>query len=316
MVNRRLGLFPALLLSASAFSQGGNVSAHAWVDSTNYQVGDPITVHVRVTHAPGVALQPPAGDSLGPLVVLQHLPITPQNDTVAATGLVVAYYDSGEVAVPPVMIPYAVPGDTTGRLAATNPLTVSVHTVAVDTSKAYRDLKPPMSIPITLAEIALYAAIVLAIAALGYFGYRYWKKRKERLAGIVPEAPARPADVLALEELGLLKAKKLWQQGLIKEYYSEVTEIVRRYFERRYAVKALEQTTDEILEALRGVATPPPALTSSLKMLQLADLVKFAKFTPGIPDHEEMMTLAYDIVEQTKPVAMSPVTNTDAAVGS
>ncbi len=316
MVNRRFGFLPALLLAASAFSQDGNVSARAWVDSTNYKVGDAITVHVRVTHAPGIALQPPAGDSLGSLVILQHLPITPQNDTIASTGLVVAYYDSGAITVPPVMIPYASPGDTVGRLAATNPILITVHTVAVDTSREYRDLKPPMSIPITLAELAMYAGILLAAAALAYLGYRLWKKRKERLAGIVPEAPARPADILAFEELGALKQKKLWQQGKIKEYYSEVTEILRRYFERRYSVKALEQTTDEILDALRGVAPPESALGSTLKMLQLADLVKFAKFSPGIPVHEEMMTLAYDIVEQTKPVAMSPVTNTDATVGS
>ncbi len=316
MLQRTLGLLSAFLVSASAFSQGSGVTARAWVDSTNYQVGDAITIHVLVSHPPAVALQPPAGDSLGPLVVLQHLPVTHQNDSTAMTGLTVAYYDSGVVSVPPVLVPYAVPGDTTGKFAATNTMTISVHTVAVDTSKAFRDLKPPMSIPITLAEIALYAGIAIAVCGLAYLAYRYWKKRQARLAGVQPDAPVRPADVLALEELGALKEKKLWQQGKVKEYYSEVTEIIRRYFERRYAVRALEETTDEILGALRGVSAPAKALECTMKMLQLADLVKFAKFTPGISDHEEMLTLAYDTVEHTKPVLMSPVVNTDAHVGS
>ena len=313
---RILSVWFALLLPAIALPQGTGVTARAWIDSTNFQVGDAITIHVLVSHPPSAAIQPPAGDSLGPLVVLQHVPVTRQNDSTALTGLVVAYYDSGTVVVPPVMVPYAISGDTAGRFAATNTMTIAVHTVAVDTSKAYRDLKPPMSIPITLAELALYAGIVVVAAGLAYLGYRWWKKRKERLAGLRPQAPPRPADVLALEELGALKNKKLWQQGMVKEYYSEVTEIIRRYFERRYAVKALEQTTDEILDALRGVAVPQDALGYTMKMLQLADLVKFAKFTPGIPDHEEMLTLAYDIVEHTKPVIMSPVVNADAHVGS
>ncbi|MGA9120409.1 MAG: hypothetical protein WB699_13690 [Bacteroidota bacterium] len=316
MEHRFISSILALLLSSAALGQTGDVTARAWVDSTSYQVGDAIAVHVLVTHPRGVAIQPPAGDSLGSLVILQHLPVTAQNDTVALTGLVVSYYDSGTVSTPPVLIPYAVPGDTVGRIAQTNPLVITVHTIAVDTSKAYRDLKPPLSIPISAAEIAMYAGIILAIAALGYFGYRYWKKRRERLAGIKPDEPARPADVLALEELSALKERKLWQKGMVKEYYSEVTEIIRRYFERRYGLRALEETTEEILAALRGVPVAPEAMDLSGKMLRLADLVKFAKFTPGIPDHEEMLTFAYDIVERTKPVVMSPVVNADVTPGS
>ena len=113
-----------------------------------------------------------------------------------------------------------------------------------------------------------------------------------------------------------MKEQKLWQQGLVKEYYSEVTEIIRRYFERRYAVRALEETTDEILERAPRRLRPAKRWSAPMKMLRCADLVKFAKFTPGIPDHEEMLTLAYDIVEHTRPALMSPVANTDAHVGS
>jgi hypothetical protein len=316
MARRVFGVILALALSTPALAQPGDVVARAWVDSSGFQVGDAIAIHVLVMHPRGVAIQPPAGDSLGSLVVLQHVPVTAQNDSVALTGLVVSYYDSGSVTTPPILVPYAVPGDTVGRFARTNPLIITVHTLAVDTSKAYRDLKPPLAIPLSLAEIALYAGIVLALAALAYAGYRYWKRRKERLAGLVPDAPVRPADVLALEELGALKEKKLWQKGMVKEYYTEVTEIVRRYFERRYGVRALEETTEEILQALRTVSVSPEAMEPAGKMLRLADLVKFAKFTPGIPEHEEVLTLAYDVVERTKPVIMTPVVNADVTAGS
>ena len=74
----------------------------------------------------------------------------------------------------------------------------------------------------------------LVVLALGYLGYRYWKKRKAASGDAAYTPPPRPAHIIAIDELGALKAKKLWQQGHVKEYYSELTEILRRYFENRY----------------------------------------------------------------------------------
>lgn len=112
--------------------------------------------------------------------------------------------------------------------------------------------------------------------------------------------PPMPAHVLALEQLAQLKEKRLWQQGLIKPYYSEVTEIVRRYFENRYGFMSLEKTTGETLEDLRRYAVAHPALDETARILRCADLVKFAKYEPLIPEHEEMLTVAFDIIEKTK----------------
>ncbi len=95
---------------------------------------------------------------------------------------------------------------------------------------------------------------------------------------------------------------------MIKQYYSEVTEIVRRYIENRFKVMALEQTTDEIMFGLRRLNVKPVACGKVETLLQLADLVKFAKYQPGISEHEGMLTLATDIVESTRlrEVARSP----------
>ncbi len=284
-----------------------SLTARAWVDSSHYTVGDPITVHIVIAYPRGAVVQPPAGDSLGSFVVLQRMPVTPAGDTTASTGVVVAYYGSGTATIPPAFIPYAFPGDTAGRIARTNPITVTVHTLAVDTSKEFRDLKAPLTIPMSLAELLVYGTVTAAAAALAWAAYRYWKRRKLRPAGEQLPAPSRPAHVLALEELGALQQQKLWQRGLIKEYYSGVTEIVRRYFERRFEVRALEETTGEILDALRGTGIPAGTMAVTTRMLQLADLVKFAKFQPGITEHEEVLALARSIVEQTKPAAVPHV---------
>jgi hypothetical protein len=296
--------FLLLLLHAiSAVAQEAGVSAKAWVDSSQYVVGDPILLHVQVIHprtsAPKIAM----GDSLGPFAVLRHGSPVVENDTTLSLAFLLSYYDSGTVAIPPVQVLDRSGSDSAATMAVTNPVPVTVRTVAVDTTKEFRDLKPPLAIPLSWTEIALYAGIILLAGALAFFGYRYWKKRKKAPQQVIASIPSRPADALAFEELGALKDRKLWEKGLVKEYYSELTEIVRRYFERRYAVNALEETTDEILGALRNVQVSEKTLSNVETLLVGADLVKFAKQLPGISEHTESMKIAYTIVEQTKLVS-------------
>jgi hypothetical protein len=165
-----------------------------------------------------------------------------------------------------------------------------------------------MGFPLAWEDVALYGGIAFLVAALGWLGYRYWKKRKLTKGedGYLP--PPRPAHVVAIEELGALKAKKLWQAGHVKEYYSELTGILRRYFENRYTMPALEETTDEIMEGLRKLRPGAELLHNTETVLRLADLVKFAKHTPSMSDHEQSMEAVYVFVDRTKIVDMTPVT--------
>lgn len=308
-MTRRLSL---LLISLLVWSlplglraQTKNVAARAWVDSTDYLIGDPITVHVVIEHPKGAIVQPVLEDTLIGFSLLRRIPPAAQGDNATATGVVVARYDSGSAAVPPLVYFYSLPGSAPDTVS-TPPVAVTIHTVPVDTTQAYKDLKPPLSVPWTLAEIALYAGVILLAAALIYLAYWYWKKRKRAKTGEVYVPPPKAPHVLAYEELAALKEKKLWQQGLLKPYYSEVTEILRRYIERRFAVMALEETTDEILAGLRQQQPANGVMAETEKILRRADLVKFAKYQPTVPEHEETMTVVYDVIDKTKPAAMTP----------
>jgi hypothetical protein len=296
-------------------SAGQHVTAEARVDSTDYLVGDWITVHVKLFNTAGITLHPLVGDTLGGFTVISKDPLEQQNGE-SSTRYIVSKYDSGTAVLPPIRFLFSVPGDTAMQSVATNPLTVTIHTVPVDTSAGIKDLKPPLSIPYTLAEVLLYVGIVILAAVLAVLAYRYWKQRQRRKSGEpAPVPPARPAHVIALEQLGLLREKKLWQKGLVKEYYSEVTEIIRLYIENRYHVRALEQTTDEILAGIQMFSLPVGIVDNLSRILRRADLVKFAKFMPGIPEHEEMMTIAYDLVDRTKLVTAPGSRDSGQAVG-
>jgi hypothetical protein len=188
----------------------------------------------------------------------------------------------------------------------TNSLLLTVHTLNVGAEDPARDIKPPMGIPYTLLEILLFAGVLLLLAAAGYLLYRYLKRRGTEALPEERVSALRPAHVLAMEQLAILREKKLWQQGRIKEYYSELTEILRRYFEDRYGLMALEETTDEILLGLRGLDLRTAVSGEVEEVLRRADLVKFAKHKPVMAEHEQTLTRAYSIVEKTRTTAPTP----------
>jgi hypothetical protein len=310
-VTARKFIIPFAAIAALGFvcspAAAQQVSARARVDSAVYLVGDRISVKVELHHSRGLTIQPMVGDSVEGFAVLGRSGLTATTDTTSAAEFVLARYDSGDAAIPPLPFLYFVPNDTASHVALTNQLVITIHTVPQDTSASFRDIKPPMDIPMSWEEIALYAGVALLVAGLGYLAYRLWRRRLRKFSGEAYVPPPRPAHQIALEALGDLKAKKLWQQGLVKEYYSELSEIFRRYFEHRYNVPSLEETTDETLAGLRAAKIGDGLLGPAEVILRRADLVKFAKYHPTVTDHEDSYRGVLSFVEKTKVVAMTPV---------
>ena len=127
-------------------------------------------------------------------------------------------------------------------------------------------------------------------------------RNKKKQEEIIPEPVIikRPAHTIALEKLDNLDDAKLWQKGQIKEYQSELTFIIREYLENRYDMPALESTTDEITKALRKRDFNKEDETDLQNILQIADLVKFAKATPAEELHQQFLDRAYGFVKKTK----------------
>jgi hypothetical protein len=284
------------------------ISARAAADSVHVVIGDAIRVRVTLTHPAGQTFEPILGDTLGGFFVLGREEVRQDGETRSGAVYTVARYDSGETFLPPIPFLYSLPGDSAVRRVETNALRFVVHTVPVDTAADIRDLKAPMSIPLAWTDVLLIVAAVAAAALLVYVGYRFWKKRRAKGGEERPVPPARAAHVIALEQLGLLKDRRLWQQGLIKDFYVECTGIFRQYVENRYRQAALEQTTDEILAGLRRLHMPEDLARGAEQVLRRADLVKFAKLLPGIPEHEGTLKFVYDFVDRTKIVEATAVT--------
>jgi hypothetical protein len=108
-----------------------------------------------------------------------------------------------------------------------------------------------------------------------------------------------PADIVALKELSRLNKAKIWQEGNVKEYHSQLSVIIRKYTEIRFKFIALELTTDEIISKLKSKVNNED-LSSITILLQRADLAKFAKSKPNEDENKESMQLAQYFVKNTK----------------
>jgi hypothetical protein len=171
--------------------------------------------------------------------------------------------------------------------------------VAVDSS--IYDVKSPLHVPVGFLELLPF--ILGGIVLILVIGFLLWYLRRKRMNKPIfrPVKPEEPAHIIAFRELRNLRDEKIWQKSEFKTYYSRLTEIIRRYMYRRYGIQAMEMTSHDILEAWRVSGEQKEDLTDKLRMLlDLADLVKFAKQKPVASENEENMERAYDFVEKTK----------------
>jgi len=208
-------------------------------------------------------------------------------------------FDSGYWAIPPFR--FVVNGDT----LETKPLLLGVETVEVDTAQAFRDIKEIYELPFSWLDWFtehwpwFAGGLGLAVAILVLLLYL----RRPRKA-VLPEAPPKSLRERMLEALAEIENRKLWQQGLVKQYQSEVTDLLRGHVEERYGVPALERTTDDLIAELRVSAMSGEQREVLRNMLRLADMVKFAKYTALPAENEQLMASAVRfIMDTTEPPA-------------
>lgn len=292
-----------LFIISANFSYAQIAKVKATTDTTDYLIGDLIKFDIRVEVTKNFLVTPPSIiDTIAGLEVLsqsQSENSESANNKVVTFHYVLAGYDSLQVEIEPIEIFVRDSSDTTKFSALSNSLSITVNKVAVDTSKEIKDVKEPIEIPLDWRIVALWIVGVLALALIIFLLYKKFKKKK-LIEEVEEQIVVLPPDVVALSSLQKLKAKKLWQNGLIKEYHSEITEIIRKYFEGRFNFPALELSTTEVMSRLNSVSGGSKIINLTSDFLNNADLVKFAKYKPMNEINEEMMKQAYQIVEETK----------------
>lgn len=289
-----------LLPAASSFSQ--QIEAVVRVDSQHITIGDWLRATLEVRRTANMKLFPPAlPDSLGGFEIVRR----EEPESREANGsvlekfpFILTSFDTGMQIIPPLSLRFMAPGDTGMQTVETSPVVINVYGVAIDTTLDIKDIKPPLSVPVTFAELLPYIAGAIILAGAGWIVWYIVRKRK-RGERIIPEAPPRPAHEVALEALQSLESEKLWQRGKVKDYHSQLTDIIRIYIERRFRVMAMEMTSDEIIDGFNGQTISADLKEQLKEMLYHADLVKFAKYQPVAQEHETSLAHAYNFVRST-----------------
>jgi hypothetical protein len=297
-----LVLITILLFGGNSYAQ--IVSVNTYLDTTSILIGDQINFHVVVEQPKGAKVAfPVLTDSITNKVEIISVSkidtqVLKNGNLLLVQPYLISSFDSGFYTIP--SLKFIVDNQNHDTLASA-PLQLIVNTLPIKEQNAITDIKGVIDIPITFKEILPYILIGIGawlLIALGVYIYTRIKNNKPIFK--ILEKPKEPAHVIAFRELDKLKNDKLWQQGQFKQYFTRVTDITRAYIELRFEVPAMESTSDEILAIAKGIDQIDDKLFAQLKeLLELADLVKFAKVEPLPDENENAWKIAYSFVEKT-----------------
>ena len=187
-------------------------------------------------------------------------------------------------------------------------LLLVVLDVDVDTTTAeIRDIAPQERVPYTFWELFRWVLLAWAVAAVAIVVWWLVDRKKRHGSIFVHQEPVdtRNPYERASEALETLRESRLWQAGKVKEYHTELTDIVRRFIEETTDIRATEMTSEECVNALMCKCASADATTLLHSLFTTADLVKFAKSEPLPHEHEASLKAAVEFVnrlwEQVKP---------------
>ena len=143
--------------------------------------------------------------------------------------------------------------------------------------------------------VLAFVVLLLLIAAIILMVLR----KKDKGYFFTPPLVLKPHE-RALLALDKVKSEKIWQQGRQKEYYTMLTDILRRYIQERFGTNAMEMTSGETLEAMKMKLEAESGLDCLKQILTVSDLVKFAKHKPYQNENDLSLMNAYLFVNQTR----------------
>jgi uncharacterized protein YneF (UPF0154 family) len=279
------------------FSQENPVKVST--DTTFIKIGEQFQYKVTVDKGTQVVFPKLQLDSLHKVEVVETLPVDTLKNKLEKKYILTSF-DSGQYVIPQQQLL------VNNKKYLTDSLLINVATVKVDTTKQKMfPIKAVMSEPKTIDDyLHLWWLIFPLLAIIGIILYFILRKKvkKEVVAVYVPPIQE------AMERLKALDEKQLLKQNKIKQYYSELTEIVRNYIEKDINIPALESTTNELLETIKDfnqsskLGISKETIAELKEVLQNADLVKFAKSKPIVEEIKTDRNLSERILQNLKPI--------------
>ncbi|MCD4746280.1 MAG: hypothetical protein K8R58_08270 [Bacteroidales bacterium] len=284
-----------------------NTEAIATIDTNTILIGDQIDLNLKFTYPSSYLITWPLFNDtiIKEIEIIKKAKIdtiySENNElTTLSQKLTITSFDSGYYAIPPIRFLYKEHGDTNIYTEETQALLLEVITIPVDTTQAFKDIKVPIKAPYTFREAMPWILIGIAAILITLLVIYYIRKHKKAEPIFRKRIkPKLPPHQVALDALEKLKLSKLWQTGKIKEYHTELTDIIRTYIHDRFGIHAIEMTSDEISDAIIRTVTNEELQKKLKQTLILADLVKFAKEQPLPLEHDSSLNNSIAFVKGT-----------------
>lgn len=273
------------------------VKARLLPESANKKltVGDPFELIITLSYPQSGKISEPVPESLPPFAVLglSNKMVQQRGTATSDYRIKLAAFAAGDLKLPVFKFVYQGVNAPVETLKS-EPVPVTITSVLPKDMKDINDVKKMCEFPNYLPLVLLL--VLLAALTAVYFGYRLYNKLRKGRTLTAPALPPWDEALLALEKLNALN---LVAQGFVKRYYYALSEILKRYIERRYEFNAVEQTTTEIMYTMRYHKVPER--DDFGKFFNRADMVKYAKFVPQPEELNIAAVQVRELVLATKP---------------
>lgn len=316
-IRRLLNLFiivSAILLSSGSIS-AQRVSVKAKLDSVQLLMGNMSVLHLEVVQNQGASggfeifkgaspdgVVGVCGDSVELRTAIKRDTIDLGSRRIQINYQVpVQAFDSGFYRLPEFVY---VSGTDTARSNRVSLKVIPVQVGENDAISDYAGVVEPEgksifdALPDPLIDLWWLWLLILVIAALTVYGWHVYKKR----GSILPKKPEPTPYEAAMKALKDLKTRQLWERGMEREYFTQLTDILRLYLEKRFGINAMEMTTHQIVSTLADNAEVKEKRGYLREILDIADFVKFARVRPMPADNIASYDNAVKFVEETRPV--------------
>jgi len=283
------------------------IRVEATSERTEYRIGDQIEYRITVEwKSPVEYIRVEPSPALGAFEIVRP-PDVKQKRIGGGwrqehTRYTLSTFETGDFTIPEFTVVYRDGAGQEQRLP-TPPARIVVQSVAPlrPDDTGIREAKPPVLPPFRLSPQQIVMIVLAAVVAAGVVGALVIRAIRKRRAQPAPIVPPRPIEEVAREALGRVAQSDLLARGLIKEYFDQVSDIIRAYLGQRYGFQGIVTTTSELIEALREPLHDSGHLGLVAEFSEEADLAKFAKWQPERLVCDHFLETAYRLIDETTP---------------
>jgi hypothetical protein len=293
-----------IFLIVATIATQAQVTVEAKIDSLEIPIGEQTNITLQVTMNRGSHIVMPR---------FNNGILTPGINVLAMSPVDTSEIDNGKIVIrqkflitsfiqklyylPPLNV------KVDGKIYSSKSLALKVVTVEVDTVHKENFFGPKSVVdnPFAWSDWSLIfwlSVLVVVLLSLTYYLYTRYRDNKPIIRHIKIINKLLPHQ-RAMKEIEQIKAEKIWASDNSKEYYTKLTETLRKYIEERYGFNAMEMTSSEIISQLTKM-NDEKAMNELRELFQTADLVKFAKYNTLINENDMNLVNAIEFINSTK----------------